>query len=146
MLKIIMIIGLLMSVSEMTQAEIYKWTDKNGVVHYGDKNEGKSEVVDIVEKEKVGNRNNINREERRRKLIETYDIERKEKKEKQDKFRKKKAEMNAQCGYAKDRLRRYKRAGSLYDVDKNGNRTNLSDGKRKLAISKLQRNINKYCN
>jgi Domain of unknown function (DUF4124) len=128
------------------QAEIYKWKDEKGKVHYGDKPVTSSEQMNINEESLT--RKSISksaREQRRNKLIETYDSERKEKKEQQAKAKKKKNKLNAQCGNAKDRLRRYKRASSLYDVDKDGNRTTLPDDVKQSAIARLHKQIKKHC-
>lgn len=136
----------LLCISVAAHSEIYKWTDEKGNVHYGDKPVDNGKEMEISEE--PGRSENVSsseREERRRKLIETYDIERKEKKKKQAKLKKDRKRLNAECGYAKDRLKRYKRAGSLYDVDKDGNRTSLSEDIHKKAIRNLQKKIKKHC-
>lgn len=143
------IIGLIIFISIVlieAQAEIYKWKDDKGKIHYGDKPIASSEKMNI--KEGSASRKNINqssRNDRRRKLMETYDLERKEKKQQQAKRKEKRKKLNAQCGGAKDSLRRYKRAGRIYDLDKDGNRIYLSDAAHESAVDNLQKQIKKHC-
>jgi len=147
MLKVILTIAMLLCTGLVAQAEIYKWKDKNGNTHYSDKPVINSEQMEIKQDDVSTNKNisKAAREERRRRLLETYDIERKQKKEQQEKQYKQKARKNAQCGQAKDRLRRYKRASSLYNVDKDGNRITLPEGSLEKSINKLQKQIKKHC-
>jgi len=147
MIRITLLIASLIIISAAeVRAEIYKWVDDKGKTHYGDKPVASSKKMDIKEEHSISkNISQSERENRRNKLIETFDIERKEKKKKQAKERKKKARLNAQCGRSKDRLRRYKRAGSMYDVDKDGKRIYLPDNIRQLEINKLQKQIKKHC-
>jgi len=147
MVRITLVLAMLVVVNSIeVQAEIYKWKDDKGKTHYGDKPVASSEKMGI--KEEASTRRSISdstREDRRKKLMETFDLERKEKKKELAKKRKKKDRLDAQCGSAKDRLRRYNRAGRLYDVDKNGERTYLPDNVRQTEINKLQNKIKKYC-
>lgn len=128
------------------QAEIYKWVDDKGNVHYGDKPTSKGEQIDVTEAAaKTGNRPDEAREERRRRLLDAMDEDRAEKKKEQDKLNKQKANLRARCAVAKDRLRNYERAGSLYNLDKDGNRVTLSKEKREKATGQLRANISRYC-
>ena len=146
MLKIILLKIVLMIVAITAHAEIYKWKDESGKTHYGDKPAASSEKMDIKEEAKKGTSiDNASREERRKRLIETFDVERKEKKKENAKRKKEKEKLNAQCGRAKDKLRRYKRSSSLYSVDKEGNRNYLSEDTHRQAINTLQKQIKKHC-
>ena len=146
MLKFILILVMILGANFSAQAEIYKWKDESGKIHYGDKPVKNSEEIKI--KQEVSANKNISkaaREERRRRLIESYDEERKEKKELQAKQQQQKSRKDAQCGQAIDRLRRYKKASGLYEVDKDGNRIALSKKAHKKSISKLKKQIKRHC-
>lgn len=146
MLKITFSFMMLLFLSSVVHAEIYKWTDDKGNIHYGDKPVTNSKEMDISEEPSQNQAvSKSERDERRKKLLESFDVDRQKKKEKSAENRKNKKQRDAQCGHAKDRLRRYKTASSLYDVDKHGKRTTLSGDVHKKAIKDLQKKIRKYC-
>lgn len=145
MIKIISFYLAVMFLSVNAYAEIYKWKDAQGKVHYGDKPVVGGEQLNIKKTAVANPGNKQSREERRRKLIESFDEDRKDKKEKQAKKRKERAKLNAQCGRAKDTLRRYKEASGLYDVDKDGKRKFISNENREKIIRKTQLDIKKHC-
>ena len=127
-------------------AEIYKWKDDKGKIHYSDNPAKNSRQMDI--KDEPSENTNISksqRKNRREKLIETFNAERKEKKQHQAEEKDKRDRLNAQCGRAKDRLKGYMKAGGLYNVDKEGNRTYISKEEHKAEIRNLQKRINKQC-
>ncbi|MDH5484458.1 MAG: DUF4124 domain-containing protein [Gammaproteobacteria bacterium] len=133
-------------VSSVTHAEIYKWVDDRGNVHYGDKPVDNSQQLEIkTETSDVTAETKDSRDERRRRLLDAMQEDRNEK-EKQDADRKKKKKnLNRQCAYAKDRLKRYQQSSGLYDLDKDGNRVLLSDEERKRATDGLRSQIKKHC-
>jgi len=142
----ILFITLLLFFSVYANAGIYKWTDKNGNVQYGDKPTASSEQLDIsVEAPSSSTEGDETREERRQRITESMTDERLAREKKKTEEKEKKAEMNRQCVESKDRLMRYKRAGRLYNLDKGGNRNTLSDASREKAISDLEKQIRKNC-
>ena len=148
MKKLFSTLFLFLSLGQFSHAEIFKWVDDKGKVHYGDKPTINSKQLNISEKKfKLSSpiKNSESREERRRRLTEAMAEDRLEKEEKKLRAKKKKEKINRQCVLAKDRLHRYKRSGSLYNFDKDGNRYNLSEDNRKKSISGLEKKIKKYC-
>lgn len=132
--------------AHVVAAEIYKWTDEKGNVHYGDKPTTTGKQIDVTKAAaKTGNLPEKSREERRRKLLQAMDEDRLDKKTRQAKQKKQKARHRTRCINAKDRLRVYEQAGSLYDLDKDGKRVTLSNEERQRVTAKLRSNINKYC-
>ena len=139
-------ITLLLFFSSLANAGIYKWTDENGRVHYGDKPATDGEELNIQVKESVAPiKNDETRKERRQRISDSMTDDRLDRKKKKDEAKKKKAKSNRQCVQAKDRLKRYKRAGRLYNLDKDGNRRILSDKSRDNSIASLQKKISKNC-
>jgi len=145
MIKIIFV--LLMCVCCSVQAEVYKWIDENGNVHYGDKPDtaNKSTELNIDSKASVVRGIDSSREEKREKLLEVMAEDRIEKQEARKKKQQKKAENKRKCNYYRDHLRSLKRASGVYGLDKDGNRVYQSNKKRKQTEAKLQKRINKYC-
>ena len=129
------------------QADVYKWTDDKGRVHYGDKPVTNSKQIDISEQKNT--RNNLSkaeREERRQRLLETFAVDRAEKKERQKKQDAQNKKINRQCANARDQLKNYNRSSRLYDLNDKGERVIFSDKERQQAIDQLSANIKKYCN
>lgn len=141
-----LLITLLLFFSSLTNAGVYKWTDENGNVHYGDKPTTSSEQLNIsTEKSTRSSMTDEAREERRQRISDSLTDDRLERNKKKAEAKKKKAKLNSQCVYAKDRLKRYQRAGRLYNLDKEGNRVTLSDKSRDKTIASLQKEIRKNC-
>lgn len=138
----------LLFIASMVNAGVYKWIDENGNVHYGDKPTRNSESLDIsVEAPATAPAMaDETREERRQRISDSLTNDRLERDKKKAEASQKKAENNRKCVYAKDRLKRYQRAGRLYDLDKDGNRRILSDKSRDNTIANLQKEIRKNCN
>ena len=129
------------------QAEIYKWTDEKGNVHYGDKPIVNSEEILIPEKINVQSRVTMQeREEKRKRLLESFAEDRADKKEQQEKLEIKKTKLNRQCITARDRLKTYQKSSRLYDLNEKGERVILSDMARQQAVNQLAAEIDKYCN
>ena len=148
MKKLFSALFLFLFLVSMTHSEIFKWTDENGNVNYGDKPNSSSQQLDISEKKPKSSsttKNYKTRKERRKRLTEAMTEDRLKKEEKKAKNKKKKEKRKRQCILAKDRLEQYKRAGVLYNFDKSGNRYNLSDENRNKTILNLEKNIRDNC-
>jgi len=146
MLKQIITISLLFSGAiNSVNAEIYKWTDEQGNVHYGDKPVVDSTEMEINISKKSNGKISQSREESRQKLLDAYDEDNKREAQEKDKLKKQKKKQKKNCTYAKDRLRHYERARSLYDLDKEGNRVTMSNADREKVTSDLRNKIKKFC-
>jgi len=143
-MKKMMIFVLLFSAT--LHAEIYKWVNDKGQIQYGDKPVDNAKKIDIVEEaSKVNIVNKKQRQEKRNRLLESFAADRKEKNKKQVKIRKKQKRLQKSCVRAKDRLRHYQRASSLYNLDNKGNRITLSYKRRENTIQKLKASIRRHC-
>lgn len=145
MLQKIVVICALIFNPATTYAEIYKWVDEQGKVHYGDKAINNSTEMDVNISKKGHIKIKNSREVKRQKLLESYaDDDDRETKEK-EKLKKKKKKHERNCVYSKDRLRQYERASSLYNLDKDGKRITVSKEERIRKTNDLRKKINKYC-
>ena len=146
MRKIVLICFFIMLPVQL-QAEIFKWVDKNGQVHYDDKPpmNNKKELMNINEESNAVKAISVDRADKRKKLLDAIDEDRKLKKEKESKAKKKKEKLTKQCHQARDSLKTYQRSSSVYDLDKSGNRVTLSSSVRDKIIANLKKNINKNC-
>jgi len=141
-----LLIALLLFFSSLANAGIYKWTDENGKVHYGDKPTAGGEELNIQVKQSTAPiKSDETRAERRQRISDSMTDDRLERNKKKDEAKKKRAQLNRQCVQAKDRLKRYKQANRLYNLDKDGNRRILSDKSRDKSIANLQKEIRRKC-
>ncbi len=132
--------------------EIYKWVDKHGKVHYGDRphSEG-SEIIQLKDNPEIESGatgaapTDAERREKRRRLLEAFQQERAEKQAAAAKKTAEKKELRKKCTMARQELREMKEAGYLYDYDESGNRVILSKDERAKAVADLKRKIDKRC-
>jgi len=146
MLQKIVIISVLFLNPAYCYAEIYKWVDEQGVIHYGDKPVNNSKEMEVNISKQGNIKINNKREQKRQKLLESYaDDQQREEKEK-EKLKKKKKKLERSCVQSKDMLRQYERARSLYNLNKEGERVTISSEERLRKTDSLRNKINKYCN
>ena len=142
----ILLIAMLLFFSALVNAGIYKWTDENGKVHYGDKPTASSAELNIsVEQSSNTTSGDETREERRQRISDSMTEDRLARDKKKTEDKQKKADKKRLCNQSKDRLKNYKRANRLYNLKKDGNRNILSDESRKKAISDLEKEIRRNC-
>ncbi len=128
------------------QAEVYKWTDENGRVHYGDRPQGsESEKLDIKTGTPKPDAELDEHREKQRKLLDVFDEERAEKKEKKAAAEKEKRETKRKCAELKDYLKSLKEVSSLYELDEKGNRRYLDEETHKKEIAEVEKTVKKHC-
>lgn len=128
-------------------AEIYKWTDENGRVHYGERpNNPNTEKIEIKSTApKPDAEVDSDRKEKQRKLLEAFEEERAEKKQKKAETDKQKREMKKKCAELKDYYKSIKEANILYDLDEQGNRRFLEEEEHKKQIADVEDAMKKHC-
>ena len=131
-------------------AGVYKWVDENGKVHYGDQPQssqpGVEMNIDVTPSLSAGpSDDQLSREEKRERLLQSMEEDRLEKQEQRDKQKALRAQNRQKCNRYRDRMRHYQRANALYRLDKDGKRVYVSDSDRAKSTKKLQAQIDKYC-
>ena len=140
--------GLIMafSIHSPGYAEIYKWVDEDGNVHYTDRSLKNSKEMNISVDDAVENDISVDdRNERRQKLIDAMREDREEKERLKKEEQKRNRKLRKQCQWARDSLRNYEASGGIYNLDKEGKRVVLSDEERNKFINKLRSDIKKHC-
>lgn len=130
--------------ADTLQAEVYKWVDDDGRVHYSDRPGAQARQLNIDIGPAVGDAG-IDRKEKRQRYLDAVAKERADKEQKEQEEKQRKAEQQRRCLFAKDRLYRLRRAGYLYDLDQSGERVVLTDSERETAIQDFEKNIQRYC-
>lgn len=130
------------------QAEVYRWVDENGKVHYGDRPpvSQKAREIDIKATEPAAPPpTEAERAEKRRRLLNVYRQERQQAREAAEKEKQARAEAQRNCSIARDRLEQIERASYLYDLNEKGGRVAYSDERRVQATAKAKADVARWC-
>ena len=135
-------------------AEIYKWVDEDGNVHYGDRptGEGVTEQSQIervavtsrptdAEQVQAGIDARLERQSVRADARAAREEEEKE----QEALRAEAAERAEKCATYRERLQRFVQSRRLYRVDDSGERTYLDEGQMEEARTRVQQQVEEYC-
>lgn len=133
--------------SQVCHAEIYKWTDENGRVHYGERPETENtEKIEIKTSPSSQDPDLAKqRQEKQRKLMEVLEEERQQKNQQRKEELKQKQEIEKECAQLRDYHKTLKQVNLLYDLDDEGNRKYLSEEEHKKEIAEVENYLEKYC-
>lgn len=150
--KLLYISILLISCISFTQAEVYKWVDDKGQVHYSEKPPArqKSEQIQIQStgEQSAPPRQQADKESHLReqqKLLKAFEEERQYNKEQEAKKEKIEATRSRNCVIAKNNLRSYETANRIFKIDENGNRVYMPDSSREQAIQRARDDVERWC-
>lgn len=131
-------------------AEVYRWVDDQGQVHYGDrppKQAGRAATgsrVPIAPPPPV-DASAAERAKRRDKFLKTLSQERAERRAAEAKARQARTEHAQKCQRARKTLALYERSNLLYRKGKDDNRDYMSDAERDATIKTLREGIDRSC-
>lgn len=150
--KVACLIICAVSVSGIALAnDIYKWTDENGSVHYGDRPSGDASEERMLISSKSTNPNKV--QARVQSRHENYATAQEEKTEaakaariaEEDQLAQ--AKVNAQkCETYKARLQKFVTSRRLYKQDENGERVYLDEEQTQAARERVENRVQEYCN
>lgn len=132
------------------QAEVYKWVDEKGRVHYSDRPEAGSQAVTVKQyrtpnKPVATGEDELSREEKRQRIIDMLEEDRLEKNKQRAKEKKQRLARKRECNQLKDYQRHADRASRLYRLDKEGNRVFMSNDQREKSQQRLRKQMKKAC-
>jgi hypothetical protein len=140
---------LLISLSSVgeTTAGIYKWTDENGNVHFGDKPVDASSATElkIDTSKKSGITNSSGNKSEREYLLKKIEEEKQEQAEAKSKRLAQKKERRAKCNALKSNYQAHIQSNRSYRMSPDGERTYLSDAERTARNNNLKKAISKHC-
>lgn len=127
-------------------AEIYRWTDENGKVHFGDKAPQNSKAEDVSETANAVNIDSSGAEQQKLDRLfpkeDEYD-QRRQQADKQQRAEREK-DLRARCVEARKDLRMY-REGRFYFIDDEGNRSTITSKERDRRADELEQAIREHC-
>lgn len=142
----LLLLGLLV-LSAPATAEFYKWTDKDGNVHYGEKPPENTELQNIdtstvntmsaEESSRAARELNATMEDRRAYQQRQEQAKAKEARQKQ--------QMQKRCKYMRNDLANLNRQMRIFHTNDQGERIYLDDEQRQKKIVELQKNVKQYC-
>jgi len=143
------LIGVLLAIaaSAAVSEGIYKWTDAQGRVHFGDRPPGDGAPTAIASPaaQPEAAPDEAERAERRQRLLDMYRDERLEKQERETKQKAEEEDRRRRCAFARDRLDRYERSARVYEPLPNGERRYLSDTERDAEIFTTRNEVDRWC-
>lgn len=129
-------------------AEIYKWVDEQGQVHYGDKPQAQAESISVDEgqgepaKAPAGD---SARRERQQRVLKSMQMERERKQALREQERAAAQEAAQRCAEARERLADITGAGFLYRKNAQGERVIFTDAERTQATAQAEAAVEHYC-
>ncbi len=144
------ILFMLLGASSTTFAgKIYKWTDSNGKVHYGERApSGNAKQLRIPTTTPYGatpKPKPSKKTDAASKFLESVATERKEKKEAADKTAKEKEITDKNCSNARRRVASLKQGGRQYEVNEKGERNYLDEAAIQSRLNDAQSKVKKWC-
>ena len=138
--------------SNVNAADVYKWIDEDGQVHYGHKTENKNAKKIEIKNRYIDSGNStapLSAEERvnkQKRFLNALEAENKSIADDKRKKREQEELRVSRCNASRDQLRRAENASALYDLDEKGNRILLNKKQYEQAMSQARARVEKWCN
>ncbi|MDP2226876.1 MAG: DUF4124 domain-containing protein [Moraxellaceae bacterium] len=144
------------SAAAPAHAELYKWTDENGRVHYSDRKPGNAPAVQTLktrpsvpraaaaeaDTESAAPAEDI--VARQKRMADIMRDEREAREREQKAAAQKKQELQRRCLSLRDELRRSEGA-RIYQLDAKGERVFMPDAERDAYVQKMQSTLREHC-
>lgn len=142
-----------MLASGISASEIYKWTDEDGNVHYGDRPVGDGSEGAQVERVAIVSRStnseavqaSVDARLERQAAAAERAAEREAEEARQEELLAEAADRAQKCTEYRERLQRFVQSRRLYRLDDNGERVYLDDGQMQEAREQVQQQVEEYC-
>jgi hypothetical protein len=137
----------LAALAAVAAAEVHRWTDAEGRVHYGDRPPAGSQSVPVTTGASPSQPvpSDAERLERQQRMLDAYRQEREEKQQAEARHKAEEAERERNCALARDALGRYERSGVIYEPQADGSRRYLSESERATEIRAAQGAVKRWC-
>ena len=132
-----------MLVPAFASAEIYRWTDAQGRVHFSEK-PGVTGAEQVEVKPQVVERDDATRE-REQRTQQYFDARREEKASADIRAAAARAERNKECSELRSNLAQIQRGGRYFTTDANGERSYIDEAEVEAARSRLSSRIAERC-
>jgi len=151
MLKRWLLIGLAIAFALPASARVYKWTDADGNIHFGDRPHAGAETVQLDHVDEGAAPTGTPRETeaaraaKRQRLIQSMEASRHQREEARAKAKAEVVARKRKCVAARADLSDMQDAAYLYDVGPDGKRRIFSDAERRRAMTEARSKVTKWC-
>lgn len=136
----------LLLVAQGSTAEVYRWVDQQGQVHFEDRSRSQSASgTRSYKPTPSAPDSHQQRMDRTRKLINAYQAERQQQREERGKREQERERRKRNCAIARDNLEQYRNHGSIYRLDDNGERVYYSEQEREALLQRGRAAVEKWC-
>jgi hypothetical protein len=134
--------------SAFAMADVYKWVDPQGTVHYGDRPPAAGADSSTLTLPPAPSNDPDHRQRilKQRRLLEAFDAERAEQDQAAAEAAATRREQEHRCERAALELAKYESANILLSSDDSGARIYVSDEEREKGIAEMRLWIGKHCN
>lgn len=127
-------------------AEMYKWTDEDGVVHYTQHPPPEEfEVTEIDPPPDIDTKKALNEFEAEQEKLHELEKQREEQEAKQAEKERIAAIFEKNCQISRDRLKKLQNTGRVRAIDAEGNMTRITPEEHQSRIDAVKKKIEKYC-
>lgn len=138
-------IALLLSGQAGVHAEVYRWVDEKGQVHFGDQARDTSTPAIRPHSKPTAQTDQQQRMQKTRKLLNAYRIERQQLREQKAEQKEQQAKRKRDCIQARDNLRKYTDYGNVYQLGEDGKREYLSEKQRAALLQRSREAVARLC-
>ena len=124
--------------------DIYRWTDENGQVHFGD--HPVAADAQKIEGASPGDAATVKRLQHQQELLNGYQQLREGNREQSAKTELAQQERDFNCAEARDKLTRIQEARYVYRMSDSGERQILNDAEREASQASAQAQVDRWCN
>lgn len=141
-----LIAALLCALTTGAAADVYQWVDKSGRVHFGDQPPGsRTHPIKPYADKRPADGEQQRRLDKTRRLLDAYRSERQQRREAEQREAQRLAQRQRNCAQSRDRLRQYRNAARVYELDRDGNRVYRPEAERQALIAEYQRSVKRWC-
>lgn len=142
----VVLLALGMATSSAAADKVYKWTDENGSVHYGDRPPTGSERHEMQLRQTPAVDPDVNiRQQRTARLLQSFAAEREEKQAERAASAARKKELEARCAQARETQQKYENSAFIYTRDAAGERVILNDDEHAAAMDDARAAVDTWC-
>lgn len=140
-------LALLVAITGAVQAgQVYRWTDAEGNVHFGDRPPAEAEQVPMRDSAPPGEvPDRGQREDKTRKLLNAWEEERRLKEERKAEAEKEQAMRERRCAKARNELYRLERGNRFYEIDSKGERSYWDEEKVRSRQQSWREEVERWC-
>lgn len=130
---------------QVANAEVYRWKDKNGNIHFSDKPTADATQLDVNAPKPSGIGVSKKQSQRTKELLEQFEEKNIKNKQIAQKKKQNRDALEKYCSRLKNRLRNYEEADYLFKRNKTGEKIDLSDKRKQAEETKLRKEISERC-